>query len=216
MNFRIFLPVCLTGMLLFSGCGQPEKPRQSKLIANDARIDSIIASMTLEEKIAMLHGKHMFTSEGIPRLHIADMVYADGPFGIREEMEPYSWNSLGLSNDSSTFFPTGSALAATWSEDLAYAYGTGMAREARLRGKDMLLGPAINIQRLPTGGRTYEYLSEDPFLSARLSVGYTLGVQDHGVAACLKHFALYNQEQIRGLVDVIVSPRALRTLPASL
>jgi beta-glucosidase len=212
MNFRMFLPICFIGMFFFFACEQSEKARQSKLVANDARIDEIIAGMTLEEKIAMLHGKHMFTSEGIPRLNIPEMIYVDGPFGIREEMEPDSWNPLGLSNDSSTFFPTGSALAATWSEELAYAYGTGMAREARLRGKDMLLGPAINIQRLPTGGRTYEYFSEDPLLSARLSVGYTRGLQDNGVAACLKHFALNNQEQNRGMVDVVVSPRAMREI----
>jgi beta-glucosidase len=186
--------------------------RLSKLIANDARIDEIIAGMTLEEKIAMLHGKHMFTSEGIPRLGIPEMIYTDGPFGIREEMEPDSWNPLGLRNDSSTFFPTGSALAATWSEELAYACGTGIAREARMRGKDMLLGPAINIQRLPTGGRTYEYLSEDPLLSARLAVQYTLGVQDNGVAACLKHFAMNNQEQNRSWADVVINPRTMREI----
>lgn len=185
---------------------------QSKLIENDAKIDKIIAQMTLEEKVAMLHGKNMFTSAGVERLGIEDMIYADGPFGIREEMEPHSWNSLHLANDSSTFFPTGSALAATWSKDLAYSYGTGMAREARLRGKDMILGPAINIQRLPTGGRTYEYLSEDPFLSSRLSVGYAKGVQDHGVAVCLKHYALNNQETNRGKVNVIVSPRVMREI----
>ncbi|MDR3133995.1 MAG: glycoside hydrolase family 3 C-terminal domain-containing protein [Prevotellaceae bacterium] len=205
----LFSAIC-SGCLL--ACGGAPEAGTSKLVANDARIDEIIAGMTLEEKIAMLHGKHMFTSEGIPRLNIPEMIYSDGPFGIREEMEPDSWAPLGLRNDSSTFFPTGSALAATWSEELAYAYGTGMAREARLRGKDMLLGPAINIQRLPTGGRTYEYFSEDPFLSARLSVGYTRGVQDNGVAACLKHFALNNQEQNRGMVDVTVSPRAMREI----
>ena len=184
----------------------------SKLLAYDAQIDTIITQMTLEEKIAMLHGKHMFTSAGIERLGIADMVYADGPFGIREEMEPHSWRSLRLDTDSATFFPTGSALAATWSEEMAYKYGTGMAREARLRGKDMILGPAINIQRIPTGGRTYEYFSEDPFLSARLSVGYTNGVQDNGVAACLKHYALNNQENNRGRVNVLVSPRTMREI----
>ncbi len=182
------------------------------LMQNEKKITAIIKKMTLEEKVAMLHGKHMFTSEGVPAQGIADMVYADGPFGIREEMEPHSWNSLHLSTDSATFFPTGSALAATWSTEMAYKYGTGMAREARLRGKDMILGPAINIQRIPTGGRTYEYLSEDPYLSAQLSVGYTLGVQDNGVAVCIKHFALNNQETNRGSVNVIVSPRAMREI----
>jgi beta-glucosidase len=190
----------------------PESLHKSKLIENDAKIDKIIAQMTLEEKVAMLHGKNMFTSAGVERLGISDMIYSDGPFGIREEMEPHSWNSLHLINDSSTFFPTGSALAATWSKEVAYSYGVGMAREARLRGKDMLLGPAINIQRIPTGGRTYEYLSEDPFLSSRLSVGYTKGVQDQGVAVCLKHYALNNQETNRGKVNVIVSPRAMREI----
>ena len=179
---------------------------------NEKRISEIIGNMTLEEKIEMLHGKHYFTSEGVAAQGIADMNYADGPFGIREEMEPLSWNPLHWTTDSATFFPTGSALAATWSPELAYKYGTGMAREARLRGKDMILGPAINIQRIPTGGRTYEYLSEDPYLSSVLSVGYTRGVQDNGVAVCVKHFALNNQETNRGSVNVIVSPRAMREI----
>ena len=182
------------------------------LMQNEKKITAIIKKMTLEEKVAMLHGKHMFTSEGVPAQGIADMVYADGPFGIREEMEPHSWNSLHLTTDSATFFPTGSALAATWNSDMAYIYGVGMAREARLRGKDMILGPAINIQRIPTGGRTYEYLSEDPLLSSKLSVAYTKGVQDNGVAVCVKHFALNNQETNRGSVNVIVSPRAMREI----
>ena len=179
---------------------------------NEKRISEIISKMTLEEKVEMLHGKHYFTSEGVPSQGIAEMSYADGPFGIREEMEPRSWNPLHWTTDSATFFPTGSALAATWSDDMAYLYGTGMASEARLRGKDMILGPAINIQRIPTGGRTYEYLSEDPVLSARLSVSYTKGVQDNGVAVCVKHFALNNQETNRGSVNVIVSPRAMREI----
>ena len=160
----------------------------------------------------MLHGKNMFSSEGIPRLGIADVEYADGPFGIREEMEPHSWNSANLTTDSATFFPTGSALAATWSTEWAYAYGRGMSREARLRGKDMILGPAINIQRIPTGGRTYEYLSEDPLLSGMLAVAYTRGSQDDGTAVCLKHYALNNQEDYRGFVDVRISDRAMHEI----
>jgi len=185
---------------------------QSALLKYDKQIDGIIKQMTLEEKINMLHAKHMFVSAGVERLGIADMIYADGPFGIREEMQPDGWMPLGWEKDKATFFPTGSALAATWSPELAYAYGTGMAREARLRGKDMILGPAINIQRIPTGGRIYEYLSEDPFLSSRLSVGYTEGVQDNGVATCLKHYALNNQENNRGTVNVIVGERAMREI----
>lgn len=184
----------------------------SRLMQHEQQIEDIIRSMTLEEKIDMLHGKNMFSSAGIPRLGIADVEYADGPFGIREEMEPHSWNSLHLTTDSATFFPTGSALAATWSTEWAYAYGKGMSHEARLRGKDMILGPAINIQRIPTGGRTYEYLSEDPLLSGMLSVAYTRGAQDDGTAVCLKHYALNNQEDYRGFVDVRISDRAMHEI----
>ena len=181
-------------------------------MGNEQQIDDIIRSMTLEEKVDMLHGKNMFSSAGIPRLGIADVEYADGPFGIREEMEPHSWNSAHLTTDSATFFPTGSALAATWSTEWAYAYGRAMSREARLRGKDMILGPAINIQRIPTGGRTYEYLSEDPILSGSLAVAYTRGAQDDGTAVCLKHYALNNQEDYRGTVDVRISDRAMHEI----
>ena len=201
------------GLLLLGLTFLKSQPlHQSVLLQYDKQIDDIIRQMTLDEKIDMLHAKHMFTSAGVPRLGIADMIYADGPFGIREEMQPDGWAGLGWEKDKATFFPTGSALAATWSPELAYAYGTGMAAEARRRGKDMLLGPAINIQRIPTGGRTYEYLSEDPFLSSRLSVAYTQGVQDNGVAVCLKHFALNNQENNRGTVNVIIGERAMREI----
>ena len=182
------------------------------LLSYEEKISDIISQMTLEEKVEMLHGKHMFSSAGVERLGIADIEYADGPFGIREEMEPHSWNSLRLTTDSATFFPTGSALAATWSTEMAYAYGRGMGIEARLRGKDMILGPAINIQRIPTGGRTYEYFSEDPLLSGFLAVAYTKGCQETGTAVCLKHYALNNQENYRGFVDVRVSPRAMNEI----
>jgi len=208
----------LSKMIAFAAIAIPltgfsaEKPHQSALLQFDKQIDGIISQMTLEEKVEMLHAKHMFVSAGIERLGIADMIFADGPFGIREEMQPDGWMGLGWENDKATFFPTGSALAATWSPELAYQYGKGMAKEARLRGKDMILGPAINIQRIPTGGRTYEYLSEDPFLSSKLSVQYTKGVQDNGVAVCLKHFALNNQENNRGTVNVIIGERAMREI----
>jgi len=206
---RTMICAIVTLLLAANAAGQV---RKSALLQYDMQIDGILSRMTLEEKINMLHAKHMFVSAGVERLGVADMKYADGPFGIREEMQPDGWNPLGWTNDKATFFPTGSALAATWSPKLAYAYGTAMAKEARLRGKDMLLGPAINIQRIPTGGRTYEYLTEDPFLSSHLSVGYTKGVQDNGVAVCLKHYALNNQENNRGTVNVIIGERAMREI----
>ena len=206
---KIFLVALIAAPLMGSTAG---KVHQSKLLQYDKQIDGIISQMTLEEKVEMLHAKFMFVSAGNERMGIADVKYADGPFGIREEMQPKGWAGLGWETDKATFFPTGSALAATWSPELAYKYGTGMAREARLRGKDMILGPAINIQRIPTGGRTYEYLSEDPYLSSRLAVGYTKGVQENGAAVCLKHFALNNQENNRGTVNVIIGERAMREI----
>ncbi|MFC2089450.1 glycoside hydrolase family 3 C-terminal domain-containing protein [Bacteroidota bacterium] len=198
-------------LMVLASCST-DKTGKSALVNYDAQIDTILPKLTLEEKIQMMHGKATFISAGVERLGIADMKYVDGPFGIREELQSVGWAPLGWETDKATFFPTGSALAATWSPDLAYAYGTAMAREARLRGKDMILGPAINIQRIPSGGRTYEYLSEDPFLSSMLSAQYTRGVQDNGVAACLKHYALNNQENNRGTVNVIIGERAMREI----
>lgn len=179
---------------------------------NELRIDSIISVMTLEEKIAMLYGNGMFTSAGIERLGIPELNYTDGPFGIREELERNSWNPLKLTTDSATFFPTGSALAATWNQDMAYLYGTGIGEEAKTRGKDILLGPAVNITRTPVNGRTFEYFSEDPFLNSRLTVGYITGVQNAGVAACVKHYAANNQETNRGTVNVTMDERTLREI----
>ena len=192
-------------------CGCTANSPQQKLASNDKKINRIISGMSLDEKVLMLHSKTIMSSEGIPRLGIQEIRYADGPFGIREEVGD-SFRPLGWPNDYATYFPTGSALAATWSEDIAYLYGTGMGREARLRGKDVILGPAINIQRLPVGGRSYEYLSEDPFLSARLTVGYTKGAQEAGTAVCLKHFAVNNQETNRGSVNAVVDERTLREI----
>jgi len=197
--------------LLAQACGGSLSP-QDKLTVHDKEINALIAQMTLEEKVNMLHSKTNMSSAGVERLGIADMNYADGPFGIREEGVPNGFQSAGWTLDSATYFPTGSALAATWSEELAYKYGSGMGKEARLRGKDVILGPAVNIQRLPVGGRTYEYLSEDPILSAALALRYTEGCQDEGTAVCIKHFAVNNQETNRGSVNAILSERTLREI----
>ncbi len=209
---RITRILAFTAIAVLLVSATNEKAHRSALLQYDKQIDGIISKMTIEEKVDMLHAKHMFVSAGVPSQGIADMKYTDGPFGIREEMQPDNWNPLGLENDKATFFPTGSALAATWSPELAYAYGTGMAKEARLRGKDMILGPAINIQRIPTGGRTYEYLGEDPFLNSVMAVGYSKGAQDNGVAVCIKHYALNNQENNRGSVNAIIGERAMREI----
>ena len=196
-------------LILAAGCASLSP--QDRLTVNDKKINKIIAQMTLEEKVEMLHSKTNMSSEGVPRLGIQDIKYTDGPFGIREENGD-GFRSLGWTLDSATYFPTGSALAATWAKEMAYKNGWAMGKEGRLRGKDIILGPAINIQRLPVGGRTYEYLSEDPVLSARLSVEYTKGSQDAGTAVCLKHYALNNQETDRGSVDVIADERTMREI----
>ena len=203
--------ILVPAVLLVAACATAPSP-QDRLTVNDKKIDQVIVQMTLEEKVSMLHSKTNMSSAGVERLGIADMHYADGPFGIREEGVPNGFQSAGWTLDSATYFPTGSALAATWSKEMAYIYGTGMGTEARLRGKDVILGPAINIQRLPVGGRTYEYLSEDPILSAALSLEYTKGVQDKGTAVCIKHFAVNNQETNRGSVDAQVDERTLREI----
>ena len=205
----IILPAVLA-IAIAAGCSNSLSP-QDRLTVNDKKINEIIAQMTLEEKVEMLHSKTNMSSEGVPRLGIQDIKYTDGPFGIREENGD-GFRPLGWKLDSATYFPTGSALAATWSKEMARKNGWAMGKEGRLRGKDIILGPAINIQRLPVGGRTYEYLSEDPFLSARLSVEYTLGSQNAGTAVCLKHYALNNQETNRGSVNVIADERTMREI----
>lgn len=206
-----FVAVATSLAFLVIGCSAPRTP-QERLTINDEEINEIIAGMTIEEKVEMLHSKTNMSSEGIPRLGIQEIRYADGPFGIREEGVPNGFTSAGWTTDSATYFPTGSALAATWSAELAYKYGHGMGTEGRKRGKDIILGPAINIQRIPVGGRTYEYLSEDPFLAGVLATEYTKGSQDAGTGVCLKHFALNNQEMSRGSVNVICDERTMREI----
>ena len=176
------------------------------------KVDSLLGLMTLKEKINFLHGNGFFTSGGDERLGIPKLKYTDGPFGIREELHPNSWEPLGLTTDSATFFPTGSALAATWNMGLAREYGVALGQEARARGKDVLLGPAVNIDRTPVGGRGFEYMTEDPYLDSRMTVSYIKGVQSQDVAACVKHYAANNQETNRGRIDVKMDERTLREI----
>jgi beta-glucosidase len=180
--------------------------------AHDAEIDKLIAQMTLEEKVGMLHGNSMFTSGGVARLGIPELKMADGPLGVREEISRDSWAPAGLTNDFATYYPAGGALAATWNNELAYEFGNSMGQELRARDKDMLLSPAINIVRTPLGGRTYEYMSEDPFLNKKIAVPLIVGLQDNDVMACVKHFAANNQETNRDFVDVQIDERALREI----
>ena len=190
----------------------PKNTLKNSYLSVELKIDSIISLLSIEEKIKMLYGNGMFTSPGIERMGIPELHYTDGPTGIREELNKNSWNPLKITSDSATFFPTGSALAATWNADLAYTYGTGIGEEAKTRGKDILLAPGVNIIRTPVCGRVFEYFSEDPLLNAKLTVGYIKGVQNSGVAACVKHYAANNQETKRGSVNVIMDERTLREI----
>ncbi|PZX16395.1 beta-glucosidase [Breznakibacter xylanolyticus] len=210
-------------LLLVAGCAaimaacqvQPQTDAPGVVaISNqyDAKIDSIVGVLTLDEKVKLLHGSGMFWSGGIERLGIPELQYADGPLGIREEIERDSWNPIGWTNDSATFFPAGTALGATWNVKLAHQYGQAIAAEARARKKDILLAPAINIMRTPLCGRNYEYFSEDPYLIAQMATPYVIGVQEQNVAACVKHYAINNQETNRGSIDVQASERAIREI----
>lgn len=179
--------------------------------AIEAKIASMIKKLTLKEKIGMLHANGIFSVAGVKRLGIPEIVTDDGPLGVREDVKE-GWGSANLTTDSATFFPNGSALAATWNPELAYRFGHDMGEEARARNKTVMLAPAFNIARTPLCGRTYEYYSEDPFLNSRLAVESVKGIQSQHVAACVKHYAVNNQEIERGRISVDLDERALREI----
>ncbi|GGI24455.1 glycoside hydrolase family 3 C-terminal domain-containing protein [Pedobacter mendelii] len=179
--------------------------------ATEAKITALIKKMTLDEKVGMLHANSSFTSGGVKRLGIPEMVTSDGPHGVRIE-HGRGWTPLKNVNDAGTYLPTGNALAATWNPKLGYDFGAVLGSEAKFRGKDVILGPGINIIRSPLNGRNFEYQSEDPYLISQMAVGYIKGVQAQGVSASLKHFAANNEEVDRGTVNVEMSERALREI----
>jgi beta-glucosidase len=175
-------------------------------------IENIIKKLSIEEKIAMCHAQSKFSSSGVPRLGIPELWMSDGPHGIRAEMNWDDWNYANWTNDYITAFPALTCLAATFNPSLSLEYGISLGEEARYRKKDVLLGPGVNIYRTPLNGRNFEYMGEDPHLAAKMVVPYIKGVQQNGVAACVKHFALNNQEQWRGHINVEVSDRALHEI----
>ncbi|MBN1182778.1 MAG: glycoside hydrolase family 3 C-terminal domain-containing protein [Bacteroidales bacterium] len=187
------------------------KPTGEKEYDYESRIDSLISLMTLEEKVNMIHGVSSFNSGGVERLGIPELVMSDGPHGVRREFGR-DWKHDDGVDDSATYLPTCITLAATWNKDLGYAFGQVLGSEARARGKDIILGPGVNIIRTPLNGRNFEYLSEDPFLNSTMVVGYIKGVQDQDVSACIKHYIANNQETNRGSVNVEMSERTLREI----
>jgi len=180
--------------------------------ATESEITELIKQMTFEEKVSLIHGNGKFVAAGIERLNIPEWWLSDGPHGVREEIERHSWSPAGWTNDSCTYFPTLTALTAAWNPDLAKEYGRALGREARFRNKDVLLGPGVNIMRTPLCGRNFEYMGEDPYLISQIVVEYIKGLQEQDVAACIKHFALNNQEYERDKVDVLVDDRTLREI----
>ncbi len=175
----------------------------------EARVKDALSRMTLEEKVALCHAQSKFSSAGVPRLGIPELWMSDGPHGVRAEINWNDWGYAGWTNDSITAFPALTCLAATWNPDMSAKYGKAIGEEARYREKDVLLGPGVNIYRTPMNGRNFEYMGEDPYLASVMCVPYIQELQKNGVAACVKHYALNNQELWRGHIDVNLSDRAL-------
>ena len=177
-----------------------------------AQAEELVQKLTLDEKIGMVHGAQLFQTKGVDRLGIPPLNMSDGPMGVRQEFQPSTWQTVGLSDDLVTYLPCNSALAATWNRLLAARTGSVLGEEARGRGKDVILAPGINIKRSPLCGRNFEYFSEDPYLTKELAVPFIQGVQNWDVAACVKHFAANNQETERLWVDVKIDEKALREI----
>lgn len=175
----------------------------------EVRVQDALSRMTLEEKVKLCTAQSKFSSHGVPRLGIPEIWMSDGPHGVREEIQWDSWSNAGFTNDSCSAFPALTCLAATWNPEMSALYGKNIGEEARYRRKDILLGPGCNIYRTPLNGRNFEYLGEDPYLASVMVVPYIQELQKNGVAACVKHYALNNQEKWRGHIDVQLSDRAL-------
>jgi len=202
-------------MCLIVGTGLQANAQSMKPVYSDntrtveERVTNALSLMTLDEKVALCHAQSKFSSHGVPRLGIPEIWMSDGPHGVREEILWDSWNAAAWTNDSCTAYPALTCLAATFNPELSHAYGVAIGEEARYRRKDILLGPGVNIYRTPMNGRNFEYMGEDPYLASIMVVPYIKGVQQNGVAACVKHFALNNQEEWRGHINVNLSDRAL-------
>lgn len=214
MKHIIFiLGVITVSMLLISCNSNREQASGDKGSSevSEAKLDSLINLMTLDEKLDLIHASSSFTSGGVPRLDIPELVFSDGPHGVRHE-HGRGWFALDDADDEATYLPVGICLASTWNKDLGYDYGEVLGKEAKERGKNVLLGPGINIIRSPLNGRNFEYLSEDPFLTGAMGVGYVKGLQAQGVAACPKHYTANNQETDRHNIDALISNRALHEI----
>ena len=203
--------ICLSLMTAVTTMAQtPVYLDESKPI--EQRIDDALSRMTLDEKIAVIHAQSKFSAPGVKRLGFPDLWTDDGPHGVRPDVLWDEWVQAGQTNDSCVAFPALTCLAATWNPRMARLYGESLGEEALYRGKSVMLGPGVNIYRTPLGGRNFEYMGEDPWLASRMVVPYVRGLQSKGVAACVKHYALNNDEEYRHQVNVIISDRALHEI----
>ena len=203
--------VIACGLFLNAAAASSQVTDKEK-VQMEKRIEKLIKKMTLEEKVGLLHGNSKFYVAGVERLGIPEWSLSDGPHGVRAEINRHDWAYAGWTNDSASYFPTGTAFAAAWNPELAYRRGEVLGEEARWRKKDVLLGPGVNIIRSPLCGRNFEYMSEDPYMNSVLAVAYIKGLQSREVACSVKHFAVNNQETNRTTVDVECSERALREI----
>ena len=202
--------VCIVGHSSFSEAQTPVYLDETKPM--EQRIEDALKRMTLDEKIAVIHAQSKFSSPGVKRLGFPDLWTDDGPHGVRPDVLWDEWVQAGQTNDSCVAFPALTCLAATWNPDMARLYGESLGEEALYRKKSVILGPGVNIFRTPLGGRNFEYMGEDPYLASRMVVPYVQGLQSKGVAACVKHYCLNNDEEYRHQVNVIVSDRALHEI----
>ncbi len=211
LNTASRLGVALMALAL-NVCAEPTAIYMDSQQPLEQRVADLLGRLTLEEKISLLHGDSKFTTAAIPRLGLPRRWLSDGPHGVREDIGPDTWNASGHTDDFSTAMPAGICLAATWTPELGAAEGQVIGQEARARGKDIMLGPGVNILRTPLCGRNFEYLGEDPLLSGRMATGYVRGAQAADIASCVKHFAANNQEYQRGTINVEMDERTLREI----
>lgn len=202
--------IAMAALLLGSCCSRPETPTYLNPNAPlEERVEDALARMTIEEKIDIIHAQSKFSSPGVQRLGIPELWCTDGPHGIRPDVLWDEWEQAGCTNDSCVAFPALTALAASWNRDASALYGKSIGEEARYREKDVLLGPGVNIYRSPLNGRNFEYMGEDPYLAAQMVVPYVREVQKNGVATCVKHYALNNQESHRHTTEPVLDDRTL-------
>lgn len=204
---KVLLGLAIAVVLPLSAQQKPVYLDATKPI--EQRVEDALSRLTLKEKVAMVHAQSKFSSAGVPRLGIPEFWMTDGPHGIRPEVLWDEWDQAGWTNDSCVAYPALTCLAATWNPEMSMLYGKSIGEEARYRNKTVLLGPGVNIYRTPLNGRNFEYMGEDPYLAGRMVVPYVQGVQQNGVAACVKHFALNNHEVNRHTTNVVVDDRAL-------